>query len=53
MPWNRRRPLARLTKRLIDSIKPDEKLDIRLWHDDPRGLGVRLKPSGVKTFFYQ
>ena len=45
--------MARLTKRLIDSIKPDEKLDIRLWHDDPRGLGVRLKPSGVKTFFYQ
>lgn len=45
--------MARLTKRLIDSTKSDEKRDIRLWHDDPRGFGVRIKPSGVKTFFYQ
>jgi site-specific recombinase XerD len=27
--------------------------DRRLWDDDPRGFGVRIKPSGVATFFVQ
>ena len=45
--------MGRLTKRLIDSTKPHPKKDIRLWDDDPRGFGVRVKPSGVKSFFIQ
>lgn len=45
--------MAGLTKRLIDSTKPDPEREIRLWDDDPRGFGIRIKPSGVKTFFVQ
>ena len=45
--------MGRLTKRLIDSTSPDPKKEIRLWDDDPRGLGVRIKPSGAKSFFVQ
>ena len=45
--------MAGLTKRLIDATKPDSKRDIRLWDDNPRGFGIRIKPSGVKSFFVQ
>jgi len=45
--------MARLTKRLIESAKADPKKDVRLWDDDPRGFGLRIKSSGVKSFFYQ
>jgi len=42
-----------LTKRRIDASTPKDSKEIRLWDDDPRGFGVRIKPSGVKTFFVQ
>ena len=42
-----------LTKRLIDTSKPEDGKEIRLWDDGPRGFGIRIKPSGVKTFFVQ
>lgn len=45
--------MAGLTKRLIDSSTPAKGKKTRLWDDDPRGFGVRIKPSGVKTFFVQ
>ena len=45
--------MAGLTKRLIDASTPEDGKEIRLWDDDPRGFGVRIKPSGVKTFFVQ
>ena len=45
--------MSRLKKRLIDSTRPDPKKEIRLWDDDPRGLGIRIKPSGAKSFFVQ
>ena len=45
--------MAGLTKRQIDASKSESGKEIRLWDDDPRGLGVRIKPSGVKTFFVQ
>ena len=45
--------MAGLTKRLIDATKPDPKRDFRLWDDDPRGFGIRIRPSGVKSFFVQ
>ncbi|MCZ6593278.1 MAG: Arm DNA-binding domain-containing protein, partial [Alphaproteobacteria bacterium] len=45
--------MAKLTKRKLDSTTPRPGQDVRLWDDDPRGFGVRIKPSGVKTFFVQ
>ena len=45
--------MAGLTKRLIDAAKPDSTRDFRLWDDNPRGFGIRIKPSGVKSFFVQ
>lgn len=45
--------MARLTKRLVDSLLPVERKDVFVWDSEIRGLGVRLKPSGTKTFFVQ
>ena len=45
--------MAGLTKRQIDATKPEGSKELRLWDDDPRGFGLRVKPSGVKTFFVQ
>lgn len=45
--------MSKLTMQTIDAAKPDPKKDLRLWDDNPRGFGIRVKPSGVKTFFVQ
>jgi integrase len=45
--------MAGLTKRLIDATTPEDGKELRLWDDNPRGFGVRIKPTGVKTFFVQ
>ena len=45
--------MARLTKRLVEAIKPTANKDIFAWDSEIRGLGIRLKPSGTKTFFVQ
>jgi integrase len=45
--------MAGLTKRQIDTARRAVSREIRLWDDDPRGFGVRIKPTGVATFFVQ
>lgn len=45
--------MPRLKKRDIDAAQPIPKKIVRLWDDDPRGFGVYVKPSGVKSFFVQ
>jgi len=42
----------KLTKAKINSLKPEAK-DIFVWDSSMPGFGVRVKPSGVKTFVTQ
>src|SRR5215472_17381771 len=45
--------MAKLLKRTVDAIKPDPKGDIVVWDDDLAGFGLRVKPSGVKSYLIQ
>lgn len=45
--------MSRLTKRAVDALaKPAEGQDF-LWDGEIRGFGVRVVPSGLKTFVVQ
>jgi integrase len=44
--------MPRLTKKILDGLMPKSQ-DVFAWDSEIRGLGVRLKPSGTKTFFLQ
>jgi len=45
--------MAKITKRTVDALKPKKAQDVFAWDCELRGFGVRLKPSGVKTFLIQ
>ncbi len=42
----------KLTKKAIDAIKPDGR-DRFVWDDEFRGFGLRVKPTGLKSFLIQ
>jgi len=45
-----------LTKKTVDAVirlAMEDGKEQRAWHDSPRGLGVRVKPSGTASFFIQ
>lgn len=44
--------MARLTKRLVDSLMTTDG-DLVVWDAEMPGFGVRVKPSGVKSFCIQ
>jgi integrase len=43
----------KLTKRVLDTVKPNPAHDVFLWDDDVPGFGLRLKSSGVRSFIVQ
>ena len=45
--------MAKITKRAVDALQPDKRRDVFTWDSELRGFGVRVKPSGVKTFLIQ
>ncbi|MBT4490505.1 MAG: integrase arm-type DNA-binding domain-containing protein, partial [Rhodospirillaceae bacterium] len=45
--------MTRLNKRKVDAEIARASKEFRLWDDDPRGLGLRIKPNGSATFFMQ
>jgi integrase len=45
--------MTKLNKRAVDSLSPLPDRDVFDWDGEVRGFGVRVKPSGVKTYFIQ
>ncbi|MBN9508896.1 MAG: hypothetical protein J0I21_07210 [Alphaproteobacteria bacterium] len=45
--------MAKITKRAVDALQPSKGQDVFIWDSELRGFGVRVKPSGVKTFLIQ
>jgi integrase len=45
--------MAKITKRTMDTLQSDKDRDVFAWDGELRGFGVRVKPSGVKTFLIQ
>ncbi|MBG6162760.1 integrase [Labrenzia sp. EL_195] len=45
--------MPKLTKRLVDALQRDPKRDQFIWDAEVRGFGIRVKPSGTKTFLIQ
>jgi integrase len=45
--------MAKIMKRTVDALQPEPYRDVFAWDSELRGFGVRVKPSGVKTFLIQ
>ncbi len=45
--------MAKITKRVVDALKPAGKADVFAWDSELKGFGVRVKPSGTKSFLIQ
>ena len=45
--------MTRLTKRTVEALKSNRERDTFLWDSELRGFGVRVNPSGTKTFIIQ
>jgi integrase len=45
--------MPKLTKRVIDATKPVSNHDVFRWDAELRGFGLRVKPTGVKSYIIQ
>ena len=45
--------MKKVTKRAVDALKPTKDRDLFLWDRELRGFGVRVKPSGLKSYLVQ
>ena len=37
--------MAKITKRVVDALQPDEDRDVFAWDNELRGFGIRVKKS--------
>jgi integrase len=51
LTWNR--SAVKLTKHVVLTILPDPSRDRCVWDDEVRGFGLRIKPTGVRSFMVQ
>jgi len=45
--------MAKITKRLVESLKPLPSADLVVFDEELPRFGVRVKPSGVRSFIVQ
>src|SRR3990167_992135 len=45
--------VQKLTKRFVESISPHEKDELLVWDGELKGFGVRIFPTGRRTYFVQ
>ena len=45
--------MGKITKRIIEALKPKAATDVFLWDSELKGFGVRMKPSGAASFLIQ
>jgi integrase len=45
--------MAKLTKRIIDTTRPVDGREVVIWDDEIKGFGLRVKPTGVKSYVIQ
>ncbi len=50
--WQRLPNMAKITKKRVERIKPSDR-DVLEWDDELRGFGIRVKPSGVRSYIIQ
>jgi hypothetical protein len=44
--------MSKITKRLVEGTSPGEK-EVLIWDSDLKGFGVRIKPSGSRSYLIQ
>lgn len=45
--------MSKITKRVIDALRPASDRDVLTWDSELRGFGVRVKPSGAMSYLIQ
>lgn len=45
--------MPKLTKRIVDGLRPDPRRELFAWDNELRGFGVRLRPNGVGSYIVQ
>lgn len=45
--------MPKLTKRVVDALRPAADRDVVTWDSELRGFGVRVKPSGAMSYLIQ